>query len=290
MRYVDLHCDTLTVGKWLEKEEREIPFWKREKRQISLRKLREGECAAQTFALFSRAKEEGAWQNTLSCIEEYEKAREEILRGGVAPILSIEDGGSVENDLRRVQYLLQKGVKIFGITWNDENCLGFPCGESGGLKPFGKEVAEYLFEQKVYADLSHLSDEGIEELTNMAKSLRFPVIATHSLSRTVCPHKRNLTDEQIRDIAEVGGIIGVNFAPHFIGKEGLAMHIRHIENIGGEDVLAIGTDFDGIEDPVYPSADKMQEFFFDMQKAGFSSRVIEKLAYKNASRLLSLNL
>lgn len=285
MQYADLHSDTLTVKKYLKGAERELNFWERENGHISLQKLIKGECAAQVFALFSRSIEENAWETTLEFVKEFKKGERVFLEAGITPIFAIEDGGNVENDLKRVEYLLNAGVKIFGITWNDENCLGYPCGKDGGLKKFGFETLEFLMERGVYPDISHLSDEGIFDVLKVTGG-RFPVIATHSLSRTVCPHKRNLTDEQIIGVANSGGIIGVNFEPSFIGEQGLYRHIEHIVKIGGEEVIAIGTDFDGILSPVYAGADKMQEFFEDMKKGGLTTRLLEKLFYKNAKRLL----
>ena len=174
---------------------------------------------------------------------------------------------------------------MFGFTWNEENCLGFPCGERGGLKPFGRRVAEELFSRGVFADVSHLSDEGVSELSEMAASFRVPVIASHSLSRAVWRHKRNLTDGQIRRIADTGGLVGVNFVREFIGEKGIFAHIRHILNVGGEEILAIGTDFDGTDNPLYAGADEMPRFFDDLAAAGIPFSVAEKLAFRTAERL-----
>lgn len=286
MKYADLHSDTLTLGRYLPESEKGKNFILRDFAQISLDKLKKGDCALQCFALFSRSAKGGAWEQALPFLDEYKRRESEILAAGIKPVLTIEDGGLVENDLSRVQYLLDFGVKIFGITWNDENCLGYPCGGRGGLKPFGKTAAEYLMQKGVYPDVSHLSDDGVFDLLEMAKCLRFPVVATHSLCRSVHPHRRNLTDEQIEKIADLGGVVGVNFAPDFIGEKGIVAHILHLLKVGGEDVLAIGTDFDGIQNPVYPSAEKMPQFFDDLSRAGLPSRIIEKLALKNVQRLL----
>ena len=165
---------------------------------------------------------------------------------------------------------------MFGFTWNEENCLGFPCGERGGLKPFGRRVAEELFSRGVFADVSELSE--------MAASFRVPVIASHSLSRAVWRHKRNLTDGQIRRIADTGGLVGVNFVREFLGKKSIFEHIAHIVDTGGEDVIALGTDFDGTENPLYAGAEEMPRFFEDMKRAGLSPRLTEKIAYGNILR------
>ncbi len=285
MQYVDLHCDTLTCGKWLPKEIASKHYLFREETQISLEKLKKGECLAQVFAIFSRSVSPNSWRFTEEKVQEFIESKKFFEGTGITPILSIEDGGSVEGDLSRVEFLLDKGVRIFGLTWNDENCIGSSCWTGGKLKPFGKKLVEYLLERKVYPDLSHLSDEGIEETLEIAKTARFPVMATHSLSRTVEDHKRNLLDAHIKKIADLGGVIGVNFAPDFVGEAGIISHIEHILDVGGEDVLAIGSDFDGIESPIYPSAEDMPTFFKDLEGM-LTERQIEKLAYQNAKRLL----
>lgn len=279
MRYGDLHCDTLTSGG-------KQPFLHRKNTQISLEKLIGGDCFLQCFAVFCRSKEAGAWRRACGFVSDFRGAEAELRSAGIIPVLTIEDGGILEGELSRLDFLTAAGVRIFGFTWNDENCLGYPCGASGGLKPFGRQAAEKLFSEGVYADVSHLSDGGTEELISLAKAFGRPIVASHSLCRAVYAHKRNLTDGQIRGIADTGGVVGVNFVREFIGPEGLFGHIRRLIAVGGEDVAAIGTDFDGTEAPLYAGADEMPKFFDDMKKAGFSFRQTEKLAYKNVARLI----
>ncbi len=278
MRYGDLHCDTLTRAGTQ-------PFLHRKDSQVSLGKLVGGDCFLQCFAVFSPL-EGGAWERALRYFADFAAAKKELVNAGVRPVLTIENGGILENELSRIDALTAAGVKIFGFTWNDENSLGFPCGKEGGLKPFGRRTAEELCSRGVYGDISHLSDEGAEDLFAIAKSFETPVFATHSLAREVCPHKRNLTDGQIKKIADSGGLIGVNFVREFIGAAGIFAHIRHIANVGGEDVLAVGSDFDGTENPLYAGAEEMPRFFEDMKKAGGSTRLVEKVAFENISRLL----
>ena len=280
MRYGDLHSDTLTLARSGARS-----FLHKTSSHVSLEKLVGGECFLQCFALFSRSCERGAWERALGFLSDFAAAEDELLSAGIMPVLTIEDGGILENDLSRLDILTKAGVKMFGFTWNDENCLGFPNGRAGGLKSFGYTVAEALIARGVYIDVSHLNDEGFSDLAELTKSRFAPLIASHSLARSVCPHSRNLTDEQIRGIADSGGVIGVCFVRDFIGKQGIFAHIRHIGNVGGEDVLAIGSDFDGTEAPIYAGADEMPKFFDDMKKVGFSERLTEKIAYKNIEKL-----
>ena len=260
-------------------------FLHRKNAQISLEKLVGGGCFLQCFALFTPPDAKEPWKRAQRFIAAFCAAKGELERAGIRGILTVENGGILEENLSRLGFLISAGVKMFGFTWNEENCLGFPCGERGGLKPFGRRVAEELFSRGVFADVSHLSDEGVSELSEMAASFRVPVIASHSLSRAVWRHKRNLTDGQIRRIADTGGLVGVNFVREFLGKKSIFEHIAHIVDTGGEEVIALGTDFDGTENPLYAGAEEMPRFFEDMERAGLSPRLTEKLAYGNISRL-----
>lgn len=279
MRYGDLHSDTLTAARGAEQ------FLHMKNAQISLEKLIGGDCVLQCFALFSRSASSDPWGRALPFLSAFRAAEGELKSAGIRGVLTIEDGGLLENDLSRLETLLAAGVKMFGFTWNDENCLGFPCGMRGGLKPFGRRVAEELFSRGIYADVSHLSDDGFFELADMAKAFGVPLVASHSLARGICPHRRNLTDAQIKTLAQLGGVVGVNFVRRFAGAAGLAAHVKHIVAVGGEDVVAIGTDFDGSEDPLYAGADEMPRFFEDMKRAGLSPRLLEKLALTNVLRI-----
>ena len=195
MRYGDLHSDTLTAARGAEQ------FLHMKNAQISLEKLIGGDCVLQCFALFSRSASSDPWGRALPFLSAFRAAEGELKSAGIRGVLTIEDGGLLENDLSRLETLLAAGVKMFGFTWNDENCLGFPCGMRGGLKPFGRRVAEELFSRGIYADVSHLSDDGFFELADMAKSFGVPLVASHSLARGICPHRRNLTDAQIKTLA-----------------------------------------------------------------------------------------
>lgn len=279
-RYADLHCDALTRGL------PQADFLHTENGQISLDNLVSGDCALQCFAAFSRESSTAAYERALRYIAAFHNAKTELLSAHVTPVLSIENGGIVEGDLSRLERLIASGAELFGFTWNGENCLGYPCGESGGLKPFGKTAAEALCAKNVLIDVSHLSDKGAFEAAEIAARYHVPIVASHSLCRAVEPHKRNLRDEEIRAIACTGGAVGVNFVREFAGRAGLGAHVKHLLNTGGEDVLAIGSDFDGTIAPIYRNAGEMPRFFEEMKKAGLTARQIEKLALKNVCRVL----
>lgn len=218
--------------------------------------------------------------------------------GKMSAILTIEDGRIVEGKIENLVRLHGDGVRAIALTWNGENCFGYPNSDDSekmafGLKPFGLEAVEVMNELGILVDVSHLSDGGFRDVARVSKK---PFIATHSNARALCPHRRNLTDDMIRTLADAGGVTGLNFCADFLPKDLsvpestaklLADHALHIMNIGGEDVLALGSDFDGIDryvevcDPT-----KMHLIFDELQKRGVTARQIEKLASGNVLRVM----
>ena len=206
-------------------------------------------------------------------------------------ILSIEDLGSAKS-LDIIEYYYNMGFRIMGITWNYENSLGFPntSKENKGLKKYGKEAVEFMIDKHIAVDVSHLNDKGFFDVADMVKG---PFFATHSNAREVLYHTRNLTDEMIKTIANHGGIIGINFFSKFLDgsdfskNEDIIKHIKHIKNKGSIDVLAFGTDFDGIDCELeIKDFSNMGDIITLLEKNNFSTEEIEKMCYKNVLRAL----
>ena len=167
-------------------------------------------------------------------------------------ILMVEGGLLLGEDLSRIDELKNKNIKILTLTWNNENTIASGVLSTGGLKPFGKRVVCELENKNIVVDVSHLNEESFWDVVRIAKK---PFIATHSNAHHVCSHVRNLKADQIQEIKNVGGIIGLNFYKLFLEdncKNGVDALIRHIDYFlkqKCEDVLAIGSDFDGADMP-----------------------------------------
>lgn len=216
--------------------------------------------------------------------------------GKISAMLTLEEGGVVEHDLSRVEELYGEGIRLITLLSNYENCIGYPNSRDAavmqsGLKPFGFEMVEKMNELGMLVDVSHLSDGGFWDVIGHSKT---PVIASHSNARALCNHPRNLTDDMIRALAEKGGVAGVNFYPAFIQEneiakaEDIVRHIRHMVNVGGSDVAAIGTDFDGFSggELEIRKTGQMELLYETLRKDGFSCSQIEKIWSGNALRVI----
>jgi len=218
--------------------------------------------------------------------------------GKMSAVLTIEDGRIVDGKIENLVRLHSDGVRVIALTWNGENCFGYPNSDDSeqmalGLKPFGFEAVEAMNELGIIVDVSHLSDGGFYDIASVSKK---PFIATHSNARSLCPHRRNLTDDMIRTLADAGGVTGLNFCADFLPADLstpestaklLADHALHIMNTGGEEVLALGSDFDGIDRNVEVcDPTKMHLIFDELQKRGVTPRQLEKLACGNILRVM----
>lgn len=216
--------------------------------------------------------------------------------GKIGALFTIEDLGVIGSDIEKLRTAYDRGVRIASLTWNHENTLAFPNSAKPvvmekGLKAFGVQAVEVMNELGIVVDVSHLSDGGFWDVVKFSKK---PFIATHSNSRAVTDHPRNLTDEMIKALAEKGGVMGLNFAPDFLsGRKGkvsriddMVRHIMHIRNVGGSGVLAIGTDFDGIEGKleIGTPAD-MPLLEAALRKAGLNDEDLEKMWQRNIIRV-----
>jgi membrane dipeptidase len=168
-------------------------------------------------------------------------------------ILSLEGGEALGREIENVRILYRLGVRQIGLTWNHANLLADGCMEehNGGLTRFGRECVEEMVRLGMVVDVSHLSERSVWDVVEIPG---VKLVASHSNTQAYCEHPRNLTDEQIKTIIACKGLICITFVPGFVYRPGkdarlhhLLQHIDHIVHLGGEQHLAFGSDFDGIE-------------------------------------------
>ena len=177
---------------------------------------------------------------------------ERIAREGkISAVLSIEGGEALMGNIENLDHFYNRGVRIFTLTWNRENELGYgqATGSALGLKPFGVECIQKIEELGMIMDVSHLNEAGFWDAHSTAAR---PYMASHSNSYAVFPHNRNLKDDQILAIIESGGIIGFNMLPQIVAPNSKAAmddimaHFIHFIQIGAVNHIGLGCDFDGI--------------------------------------------
>lgn len=305
MKLIDFHCDTI----WAM--ERNVPL------TVDIEKLREVDSLAQFFACFIYGDDSYAkgYEHALQMLDfaktffldkladlaltrNYKELLVNQRENKVSAFLTIEEGGILEGNLKRLERLYEEGVRLMTLLWNYENCIGYPNSAERnimekGLKPFGVDVVRRMNELGMIVDVSHMSDGGFWDVLKYSNK---PVVASHSNSRELCSHPRNMSDEMIRALADQGGVIGVNTYPYFVHKSGtasmelLADHIEHIYQIGGEDVLGIGTDFDGYDEGIsdFEDMSQMNAFYEVVKRRGFTERQMEKIWFKNILRIIKI--
>ena len=306
MRYLDLHCDALT--------HEGVPTVRKET-------LEKGNCLLQAFAAFI-AEKEGRFAKAMSLADKFDalctendfnvvRKFSDIREDKINALLTVEEGGAIEGEIEKLDKLYARGVRLMTLMWNYPNEIGYPnfpeyeglkTGTASpyqrekerGLTDFGHEAVERMCELGMIVDVSHGSDKLVEDVAEICKGKNTPFVASHSGAAAICPWARNLEDRQIRLIAESGGVIGLDFCADFTSPDGsaegqraaLLSHARHIINVGGEEVLSIGSDFDGIPPNAYLPAPSHVPAFIDQLEKTFGSRTAEKIANKNALRVL----
>ena len=297
MKYCDLHCDALTAHG--------AP-------QVTGARLAAGGCLVQCFAAFV---EGGGFARFSLLADKFDAlcAREGLhkalrgsdIRGNVVNAVLTSEGGAFSS-LAELDAMYARGVRMAGFVWNTPTAAGFPnypdyegmCagrvppavreGEHG-LTALGREAAERMAQLGIIADVSHGSDALFAQIA----ALHRPFAASHSNAASVCNNARNLTDAQLRLLASCGGVAGLNFCADFLSEDAgaqaqraaLLAHARAVINAGGEDVLAIGSDFDGIPANAYlPDPSRMPRFLQLLADA-FGARIAEKIAQGNFLRV-----
>ena len=241
---------------------------------------------------------------------DYERNQAE---GKLSAVLTVEEGAVLQGDLSRLPLLYDEGVRMMTLTWNYHNELGHPNEPlpgykedfskyfafvprtDNGLTAKGVEALECMESLGIIPDVSHLSDAGFYDV---ARTVKGPFVASHSNARALAGCNRNLTDDMIRVIAEHGGVIGLNFCPAFLDPQDdeekchctcalLARHARHIMNVGGREVIGLGTDFDGIghENLELHDASYMQMLPEYLLSHGFTMEETEGILSRNVLRL-----
>lgn len=301
MQVIDLHCDVLLK---LSQGKGKLRFRDSKELDVNFERLRKGKVKVQFFAVFLEP-EIPAEQKFVEALNQIDYFYEEVLKknpemkhikewsdieklkeGEIGAVLTLEGADAIGDDLMKLRTLYRLGVKLVGLTWNFANYAadGVMEERGGGLTRFGKEVVRLNNEQKVFTDVSHLSERGFWEVMELAD---YP-IASHSNAKSLCNHPRNLTDEQAKALFQKGGMVHVVYNPPFIKESGnasigdLIRHIDHFCSLGGVKQIGLGSDFDGIEQKVknLEDASKTQNLILALLKY-YKEDEVKGFAYRN---------
>lgn len=299
MRFFDLHCDTITE---LEKRNGSLAS---NDGHISLDRASYLTEYVQDFAIFIPDEYRGkAATDYFDRVYAYYKKQLELCgiseyherkNTEVKSVLSVEGGAGMGGTIEGLHHLAECNVKLITLTWNGRNELASGCfdEEDIGLTAFGREAVREMEKLCIAADISHLSRKGFRDLADIAEK---PFMASHSCIDIVDNFKarhRNLTKDEVRIISEHNGVIGINLWKKLLGNEdnsfdAVFRHMSEIIDIGGEDVLAMGTDFDGCDiNPDLAGIEKIQALADYLSSHGFDDRLLDKVFFGNADRFFA---
>ena len=330
MRVFDLHCDTLAELNHAAHAGTPKSF-ARNDLMVDLERMRGAGYGLQCFACFvdlaapadplltaleeadifhrllARYPQDLYWVRTAADLDALDRD------GRIGAMLTAEEGGICKDSLPVLRSLYRLGVRMMTLTWNHKNGLAepnvppdykedpWPCAPNttGGLTPLGVEFVAEMERLHMIVDVAHLSDAGIYDLLRVAKH---PFAASHSNARACCGHLRNLPDDILAQMGDKGCLVGLNFCAAFLDPNpdrhhlksrvrAMAGQARHIMDVGGEDILALGSDFDGIGgDLEIAGAQDMPRLAEGLCAAGLTPRQVDKIFWHNARRFFAENL
>ena len=298
----DTHCDTVFE---LYEQNKEL---NKNDLHLDIERMREYDTYIQVFAAFIDKKniKVPPIEHCSSLIEKYHN---EMNKGGILPILSLDDlkkakekggaysilaiegGEALEGNLDALLMYYKMGVRLITLTWNYTNEIsGGILEDNTGLTDFGKEAVKMMEKMGIIIDVSHISENGFWDVLENTK---YPFVASHSCAKALCSHPRNLSDEQINAMIKRNCGVGINFYPEFLDNSGecsldrIVDHIEYMLNLGGEKVIGLGSDFDGV--PKLPvgmnGAEDMEKLFDIMKNRGINDEIIQNVKFENFYRI-----
>lgn len=297
-KIIDTHCDT--ASKLLDFND----YLNENKTMVNISAMKKYKSYIQFFAAFvskdfpnsmlraveilDKAKEE-IKKNNINLILSYEDFENTINKNSYGGILAIEDARALCGSLSSVRFFYDYGVRAMTLAWNDDNEVTAGVAnveKDAGLTNFGADVVREMNRLGMIVDVSHITEKGFWDVMNISTK---PVMASHSNCYSVCSHRRNLKDEQIKALIKNGGIMGINIYPLFLENEpekanikSVIRHIDHALSLGAEDNICLGSDFDGIDTTPADITDVSCYIkVIDAMKTKYSNELVDKITHKN---------
>ncbi len=272
IRLFDLHCDTPTA--LYDKKQSAVCFPENIERQVQVCSVWLSDGCKEPFDTYKRILKNFKDKNTLALNR---------IDQNKTVLLSLEGGAAFEEDISRLEDIKNDGISSVMLTWNKDNSLAGGSLSDRGLTKKGVAAIEFINKLGMALDVSHLNDKSFFAAAEKADFL----FASHSNAREVFNHKRNLPDDALGIIGEKNGIIGINFYPLFLGSgspfENIARHITHMLDLGLENSIAIGSDFDGADmDKSLFCTEDTAALYDYLLKRFSSARLVDKIFFENA--------
>ena len=215
-------------------------------------------------------------------------------QGKKAIMLGVENGYAIGDDIKNVEAFRKRGVVYMTLCHNGDNDICDSArgnAEHNGVSEFGRQVIKEMNRVGMMVDLSHASEKSFYDALEMSAA---PIVCSHSSSKALCNHPRNLTDDQMRALAGKGGVAQVTFYEGFLRSDGKASildaveHIKHMVQVMGIEHVGIGTDFDGDGGvPGIASASEVVNLTRMLLKSGFSAADLQQLWGGNFLRVMN---
>jgi membrane dipeptidase len=313
---LDLHADTAKLMDKLgydlaQRHERPMPRRANLLGHVDLPRLREGGVAGQFFSFWTTPyPERGCGRSVADQLDALDAAmakhptelawtrtgadvRAAKAAGQIAALGGIEGGQALEGQLDAIEAFARRGVRYLGLLHFSSNAIGRPAkgrgADSGvGLTDFGRDVVRECERCGVIVDLAHINRRGFFDALALAT---LPAMVSHTGVLGVHQHWRNIDDEQLRAVGDNGGCVGVIFARRFLGSasiDAVVDHLLHIIDVAGDDVPALGSDFDGFVVPPEGLEDiaALPNLTVALSRRGVPPRVLEKILGGNVLRVL----
>jgi membrane dipeptidase len=313
---LDLHADTAKLMDKLGydlalRHDRPMPTRANMIGHVDLPRLREGGVAGQFFSFWTAPyPERGCARSVADQLDAIDDAiarhpseltwtrtgaevRAAKAAGQIAALGGIEGGQALEGRLDAIEAFSRRGVRYLGLLHFSANALGRPAkgrGSDGscGLTGFGRDAVRECERTGIIVDLAHINRRGFFDALELATQ---PPMVSHTGVLGVHAHWRNIDDEQLRAVADKGGCVGVIFARRFLGSasiEAVVDHLLHIVDVAGDEVAALGSDFDGFVVPPEGLEDvaALPNLTVALSRRGVGPRVLEKILGGNVLRVL----
>lgn len=304
MKIVDLHCDILSKLVEGQYSLYDNPYHFDIKRALQVKQQ------VQFFSLFTHPDQADICMrkillqitHLLKACKEYpdyiyplvqsEQLDDQANRSKLAAVIHLEGGEALGSELELVYLLYELGLRSLALTWNPRNLLAGGVDapeENSGLTSLGRELINMVNNLGIILDLAHIAPRSFFEVLEFYDK---PLMVTHANAYHLCHHRRNLKDDQLKALAQNGGVIGFTQVSDFVKETGPVLpndfidHLAYVAELIGVEFVALGSDFDGAEKIVLPSVEAYADMPGLLENRGFNKREIELILSGNALRVI----